>query len=212
MTTRLLIARHGNTFAPGDMVRRVGITDLPLVDSGLNQGRLLGAYLKHHDLIPDVIFTSQLKRAIQTAEQAQKVMGTCLPVETLAIFNEIDYGPDENQPEEQVIARIGKEALKAWESQATVPEGWRVNPDALIRNWLDFSTRIRKEHAGKICLVVTSNGIARFSPYLTGDFATFSAQFGIKIATGALCVFANKEPCAKWQCLAWNVKPAEKLD
>ena len=30
MTTRLLIARHGNTFGPGDIVKRVGTTDLPL--------------------------------------------------------------------------------------------------------------------------------------------------------------------------------------
>ncbi|KTD69345.1 phosphoglycerate mutase [Legionella steelei] len=211
MTTRLLIARHGNTFGPGDLVRRVGTTDLPLVDSGLHQGRLLGMYLKNNQLIPDVIFSSKLKRAIQTAEQAQTTMGTNLPIETLAIFNEIDYGPDENQPEEQVVGRIGKEAINAWESQAIVPEGWKVDPAALIKNWLDFAMRIRQEYAGKTCLVVTSNGIARFSPYLTGDFATFSAQFGIKIATGAVCVFEHSEPVAQWQCRAWNVKPALQM-
>ncbi|PWY55732.1 phosphoglycerate mutase [Legionella qingyii] len=207
MTTRLLVARHGNTFAPGDIVRRVGTTDLPLVDSGLNQGQKLGTYLKNNELIPDVIFTSKLKRAIQTAEQAQSTMGTNLPIETLAIFNEIDYGPDENQPEEHVVARLGKEAMNAWESQAIVPAGWNVDPALLIQNWMDFSTRIRKEYPGKTCLVVTSNGIARFAPYLTGDFATFSTQFGIKVATGALCVFENKEPSETWNCLAWNVKP-----
>ncbi len=207
MMTRLLVARHGNTFAPGDIVRRVGTTDLPLVDSGLNQGHMLGTHLKNNQLIPDVIFTSQLKRAIQTAEQAQSAMGINLPIETLAIFNEIDYGPDENQPEEHVVMRIGKEALSAWEAQAIVPDGWKVDPAALIKNWMDFSTHLRQEHAGKTCLVVTSNGIARFSPYLTGDFATFSSQYGIKITTGALCVFANKQPSELWHCLAWNVKP-----
>ncbi|MCW8470543.1 histidine phosphatase family protein [Fluoribacter gormanii] len=207
MSTRLLVARHGNTFAPGDIIRRVGTTDLPLVDSGLNQGRMLGNYLKNNELIPDVIFTSKLKRAIQTAEQAQSTMGTNLPIKTLAIFNEIDYGPDENQPEEHVVARLGKEAINAWETHAIVPEGWNVDPSLLIQNWMDFSTRIRKEYPGKTCLVVTSNGIARFAPYLTGDFATFSAQYRIKIATGALCVFENKEPSEAWRCLAWNVKP-----
>ncbi|WP_242604803.1 phosphoglycerate mutase family protein [Fluoribacter gormanii] len=127
MSTRLLVARHGNTFAPGDIIRRVGTTDLPLVDSGLNQGRMLGNYLKNNELIPDVIFTSKLKRAIQTAEQAQSTMGTNLPIKTLAIFNEIDYGPDENQPEEDVVARLGKEAINAWETHAIVPEGWNVD-------------------------------------------------------------------------------------
>lgn len=212
MTIKFLIARHGNTFAAGDVVCRVGTTDLPLVDSGLQQGRLLGTYLQQNNLIPDVIFTSRLKRAIQTAEQAQKAMGTDLPIETLSIFNEIDYGPDENRPEEEVIARLGKEALAAWESQAIVPDGWKVDPVDIIRNWLDFAARLHQEYAGKTCLVVTSNGIARFSPYLTGDFATFSAQHGIKIATGAVCVFENKKASEQWNCLAWNIKPANELN
>lgn len=162
MATRLLVARHGNTFAPGDVVRRVGTTDLSLVASGLNQGRLLGVYLKQQHLIPDVIFTSKLKRAIQTAEQAQLTMGSDLPIETLSIFNEIDYGPDENQPEENVIARIGKDAMSAWETQAIVPQGWSVDPDTLIKNWLDFSIHLRTNYMGKTCLVITSNGVARF--------------------------------------------------
>lgn len=206
-TTRLLIARHGNTFGPNDVVRRVGTTDLPLVESGLKQGRLLGAYLKQHHLIPDVIFTSQLKRAVQTAEQAQQTMQTQLPTETLSVFNEIDYGPDENQPEEQVVARIGAAALKAWETAAKVPAGWKVDPQEIINHWQDFGARLIQEHAGKTILVVTSNGIARFAPYLTGDFAAFSAQHNIKISTGALCIFENTPPSQTWDCVRWNIKP-----
>lgn len=209
MTTRLLIARHGNTFAPGFVARRVGVTDLPLVDSGLNQGRLLGAYLLENNLIPDLIFTATLQRAIQTAEQVLRVMQIHLPIQTRAIFNELDYGPDENQPEEVVIARIGKDALNAWETKAVAPEGWKVNPASLIQNWLDFSAELLKNHAGKTCLVVTSNGIARFSPYITGDFNAFCAQHAIKIATGAVCLFENTQPAMFWDCVAWNVRPSE---
>jgi len=206
--TRLVIARHGNTFGPGDILRRVGATDLPLVDAGLLQGRQLGAYLKQHHLIPDVIYTSQLRRTIQTAEQAQAVMKTILPVSFLSIFNEIDYGPDENQPETEVVARIGIEALQAWEARAEVPAGWQVDPAAIIKNWQIFADRLAREFAGKTILVVTSNGIARFAPYLTGDFASFSAKHGIKIATGALCVFEKTGDEPFWTCLQWNTKPA----
>ncbi len=207
MSTRLLIARHGNTFAPGEIVRRVGTTDLPLVESGLLQGYALGAYLKQERLIPDVIFTSTLQRTIQTAEQAQKAMGTQLPMENLSIFNELDYGPDENQPEENVVARLGKEALAAWEAQALVPSGWQVSPAEIITNWQHFAEHLRQQYQGKTCLVITSNGIARFAPYLTGDFAAFSAQYPIKIATGALCIFMNELGSSVWNCLGWNVKP-----
>lgn len=207
MRIRLLVARHGNTFGTGDTVKRVGITDLPLVDSGLLQGQKLGAYLKQKNLIPDVIFTSKLKRAIQTAEEAQHTMQTHLRIETLSIFNEIDYGPDENQPEENVIARVGAEALKAWEATAKVPHGWKVNPEEIINNWHDFSARLVQDFVGKTILVVTSNGIARFVPYLTGDFMAFTQQYRIKISTGALCVFEKNSSSAGWDCLQWNVKP-----
>ncbi len=207
MTIKLIIARHGNTFAARDVVTRVGITDLPLVDSGLQQGRKLGAYLKQHQLIPDVIFTSQLQRTQQTAEQAQAVMQTQLPMQTLAIFNEINYGPDENQPEEKVIARIGKDALLAWEKQAIVPQGWQIDPNDIIKNWLLFSEKLRKEYNNKTILAVTSNGIARFAPHLTGDFAAFSAKHNIKISTGALCLFEITLPAEHWTCVAWNIKP-----
>jgi 2,3-bisphosphoglycerate-dependent phosphoglycerate mutase len=205
--TRLLIARHGNTFGPGDIVRRVGTTDLPLVQSGLLQGKNLGSHLKENHLIPDVIFTSKLQRAIQTAEEAQLTMQTQLPIETLSIFNEIDYGPDENQSEETVIARVGKAALTAWEANATVPTGWKVDPEEIIQHWQNFAAKLTKEYAGKTVLVVTSNGIARFSPYLTGDFIKFSAGHSIKISTGALCIFENMHPSETWHCSKWNVKP-----
>lgn len=210
MNTRLLIVRHGNTFGPGDVVRRVGSTDLPLVASGLQQGRQLGSYLQQNQLIPDVIFTSKLKRTIQTAEQAQLMMGTQLPLEELSIFNEIDYGPDENQPEADVIARLGVTAMQAWEKQAIVPNGWRVDPPCIIKHWEDFSSLILKHYYEKTILVITSNGIARFAPYLTGNFETFAQEHGIKISTGAVCLFEKTLNSKHWNCLKWNIRVQEQ--
>ena len=210
MITRLLIARHGNTFGPGDVVTRVGLTDLPLVDSGLEQGRLLGRYLKQQKMIPDVIFTSHLKRTQQTAQAAQKEMGTALACQTLAVFNEIDYGPDENKPEDAVIARLGKAALEAWDAEGIVPEGWRVDPAAIIARWKDFGGDILKNHPGKTVMVVTSNGIARFAPHLTGDFNAFRQKHAIKLSTGAVSVFENSGSSV-WSCTYWNISPKKAL-
>jgi probable phosphoglycerate mutase len=206
-STRLLIARHGNTFGPGDIVRRVGTTDLPLVLSGLIQARQLGLYLKSHALTPDLIITSQLKRAIQTAEEAQIAMGTHLPIQSIAGFNEIDYGLDENKPEIDVIARIGQRALQAWEADATVPDGWQVDPALMIKHWQDFAHTLASTHMGKTILIVTSNGIARFAPHITGDFKAFSQQHGIKLATGAFGLFETSSASDSWRCLQWNVRP-----
>ncbi|MDI1351531.1 MAG: histidine phosphatase family protein [bacterium] len=205
--TVLLLARHGNTFGPGDVITRVGITDLPLVDSGLLQGRSLGIYLKQHHLIPDIIFTSKLKRTMQTAEQIQLSMQTKIPMQSLTIFNEIDYGHDENQPEHKVLARLGSDALNSWEQRAIVPSGWKVDPQEIINNWQLFAKKILEDYCGKTILVVTSNGIARFAPYLTENFHTFTQQYPIKIATGALCILEKKPAIDYWQCIDWNIKP-----
>lgn len=209
MTTRLIIARHGNTFGPGDVVTRVGRTDLPLVESGLEQGRMIGRYLKREGMLPDVVYTSKLKRTIQTAEQVAAETDTPLPRYPLEIFNEIDYGPDENKPEDEVIARLGAEALKAWDANGVAPPGWNVDPAGIVKNWTAFGEDVLKKHAGKTVLVVTSNGIARFAPHLTGDFEGFRAKHAIKISTGALCVFEHGG--GGWACAEWNLKPKDKL-
>ncbi|MDD9899390.1 MAG: histidine phosphatase family protein [Alphaproteobacteria bacterium] len=205
MTTRLLIARHGNTFGPGDVVTRVGTTDLPLVESGLEQGRMLGRFLKREGYVPDVVYVSNLQRTQQTAAEAQREMGTQITPVPLDIFNEIDYGPDENKPEDDVIARLGAEALRLWDDSAAVPDGWRVDPGAIKKNWHNFAARILKDHAGKTVLCVTSNGTARFAPYITGDFEAFRAAHKIKLPTGAAALLEHDG--TKWTCPFWGVRP-----
>jgi probable phosphoglycerate mutase len=207
MSTKIVVARHGNTFGPGDIVTRVGgRTDLPLVAGGLEQGQKLGLALKEKGLLPDVVFVSGLQRTQQTARMALEAAGIAPPVEVLDLFNEIDYGPDENKPEPEVVARVGAEALKAWDDNAVVPDGWKVDVAGIIEGWLEFGSRVRRELPEKTILVVTSNGIARFAPHLTGDFGAFKRDHKIKIATGAYAVFEAKEN-GSWGCDAWNVRP-----
>ena len=69
--TTLIIARHGNTFGPDDTPTRVGArTDIPLVEKGREQAKAIGKYLREQEMIPDVVYASKLKRAIETAEIA----------------------------------------------------------------------------------------------------------------------------------------------
>ncbi len=205
--TTILIARHGNTFGPNDTPTRVGgRTDLPLVESGLEQGLKLGAYLKQHNLAPVKIFTSHLKRTQQTAEKIVEALGQNVPMEQSALFNEIDYGPDENLTEDKVIARIGEQAIKDWDQKCIVPPGWKVDPVALAIGWQEFAAKALTEHKGQIVLVVTSNGIARFAPVLTGDMEKFNREYKPKISTGALCHFEMGDG-PHWDVLGWNVRP-----
>ena len=206
MTTRLIIARHGNTFSPGDTPTRVGRrTDLPLVVSGEAQARRIGRYLLHHRMTPDAVFAAPLKRSFDTARLAVETMGRDLPITVDGRFNEIDYGPDENQPEPAVVARIGAQALRDWDEHAAVPPGWQADPQAIIHDWLAFGDMCRQSFSGHIVLVVTSNGIARFAPHLTGNFEVFRRKHGIKIATGALCFLRLQG--SQWVVEQWNVRP-----
>ena len=206
MTTRLIIARHGNTFGPGDTPRRVGRrTDLPLVASGETQARRIGDYLRRHRMVPDAVSAAPLKRSYDTARLAVEASGRDLSITLDARFNEIDYGPDENQPESVVVARIGDQALRDWNEQAKVPPGWQADPQAIIHGWLAFGDTCRQSFSGQTVLVVTSNGIARFAPHLTGDFEGFRGQHGIKIATGALCFLRVQG--SQWTIEQWNVRP-----
>ncbi|MCM2343760.1 MAG: histidine phosphatase family protein [Alphaproteobacteria bacterium] len=205
--TTLIIARHGNTFNPGEPPRRIGgHTDLPLVETGRAQARALGRHLKQQSLIPDLAFSSQQQRTIETAALALTELGTGLIAQPLAGLNELDYGPDENQPEERVVARLGAQALTDWDEKAIVPPGWQINPKTLKRFWADFAGTLAIEQPGKIILVVTSNGTARFAPYITGTYESFSARFSLKLATGAYGVLRHNGYV--WQTSAWNERPA----
>ncbi|MFN3700183.1 MAG: histidine phosphatase family protein [Alphaproteobacteria bacterium] len=207
MTTTLIITRHGNTFEDGQTPTRVGArTDLPLVAKGEEQARAIGRYLREQRLIPDAVYASTLQRTIQTATLAVKESGVTNPVFSLDIFNEIDYGPDENKPESEVIARVGAQAIQDWDERAIPPQGWHVDPQSIIQNWHDFAAQICAHNDNETVLVVTSNGIARFAPYITGDYAAFLKTHSPKLSTGALAILRHS-PDSGWRTESWNVKP-----
>lgn len=213
--TTLIIARHGNTFDPDQTPTRVGArTDLPLVEKGEEQAKALGRYLKENNLFPDVAYSSTLKRTKDTAKIALKACGISLPVYALDIFDEIDYGPDENQTEEAVIERIGKDAIETWDKEAIPPDGWNVEPDQIIKSWQHFGLQIISSHdtvtnnvmpLKETVLVVTSNGIARFAPHMTGDYETFKNNHNIKLSTGALGIMTFEND--SWMVEDWNIRP-----
>jgi len=213
MTTTLLIARHGNTFSPDDVLCRVGAgTDLPLVKSGLQQGSYLGLFLREKNMRLDHVFTSPLQRTQQTAKKALAALGQNISLTIDPRFNEIDYGSDEGMPETLVQQRLGQKTLQQWDQNAIVPSGWNVNPEKMIQDWQNFGKEMISSYKNQTVLVVTSNGTARFAPYLTGDFEHFKKNHHIKLATGAVCSLTYLDQEQKWQVNYWNIKPKNWLE
>ncbi len=213
MITRIIIARHGNTFNTGEIPTRVGAaTDLPLVEE--YRGVSIGKYLLKQNWIPHAVYAAPLQRTLQTANLVIKAFGGTMQPIIEESFTEIDYGPDENKTEEEVMLRLGhgdkekgQQIIEAWNANATVPQGWIVNPTAIISTWKAFAKRVEKHHANRTILLVSSNGIMRFAPHLTGDFDRFAAQHSIKVSTGGICIFEKTAEASFWACTDWNKKP-----
>ena len=199
MSALLYIVRHGNTFEKGDVVTRVGgRTDLPLSPSGRVQADKLGAHFGGAALHWTTARSGPLKRTRETA-RAIIATDTLAPELLTDLFlREIDYGPDENRPEDEVIARIGKAALEAWERDSVPPPGWRVDPAAITGNWQELFSDLGELPGPH--LIVTSNGIARFALAAAGD-----ARADAKLATGAYGVIEVDGDAVN--VVSWNVRP-----
>ena len=210
MTTRLIIARHGNTFTKDQTPLRVGArTDLPLVET--ERGTNVGKYLRMRTIIPDVVFVAPLKRTMETARLAIAELDKDIKLNVDDRFTEIDYGPDEGKTESEVIARIGQKAIEEWDRAGIVPDGWTVSVEGIIEQWKIFAKEIEEQYKNKTVMVVSSNGIIRFAPYLTGDFEKFSENFNIKVGTGSVCILEKDDGDENWRVVEWGTKPKDKL-
>lgn len=221
----LIIARHGNTFRPGEEPTRVGAhTDLPLVEE--ERARGIGRYLKQKGLMPTRILAAPLQRTLRTAELAAEELGSPCAVQPDSRFIEVDYGPDENKTEPEVMRRLGRvaagakaaeltaaelealgaQAIELWNTQAIVPAGWQVEVPAIITAWQQLAAEVAE---GETLLCVSSNGVIRFAPHITGDYAGFCAEHDIKVPTGGVCIFTCGED-GTWRCTEWGVKAFKK--
>ncbi len=221
MSIDLFIIRHGNTFDPGDTLLRVGAgSDLPLSNSGKKQAQQLGAYFKNRAL-PDQVFCSQLQRTQETANIAMAYADHICTPRPEAWLNEIDYGPDEGQPETKVIERLGKAQLEDWEKNSMVPPGWQVDPSEIRQHWRQFLDTLKQQNSNETSInqtvwVVTSNGIARFVlDVLDRETQDLAQQRAVsrKLKTGHfghLILSENKiNNYTAWCCRAWNVSPED---
>ena len=200
--TRIVICRHGNSFDKGDVVTRIGArTDLPLSISGIDQARGLTKQFSSgtSGFEFKLAFCSSLLRTYQTADFILTSGHDVKSLDILKFLTEIDYGVDENKPEEQVVARLGRDAITLWDEKAVPPEGWDVNPEELIQSWKDFFARYM-DHEGDI-LVVTSNGIARFALDAVDEITTDAPR---KLRTAAYGIIEIENGHSK--LTAWDIR------
>ncbi|MFG1230447.1 histidine phosphatase family protein [Xanthobacter wiegelii] len=203
---QLILARHGNTFGPGDEVVWVGArTDLPLVEKGIQQAEAVAAGLKAAGLVPARIYAGPLKRTAQTARIVAEACG--LPDEaviTAEELREIDYGSWEARSNDEIRAEVGDTPIDAWQKQSVWPEGfgWTPGEADVLAAWNRLVDIIRRDNAeDATILVVSSNGVYRLVAKMLGLPAAEA-----KMGTGTvsrLVIDAEGERIA-----GWNLDPA----
>ena len=117
----LVLLRHGESTWNAENLF-TGWVDVGLTDKGFKEAVRAGELLAEHDLLPDVLHTSVLKRAIATAGNA---VGTCdrqwIQVRRSWRLNERHYGALQGKNKAQIREQYGEEQFMTWRRSYDTP-------------------------------------------------------------------------------------------
>jgi 2,3-bisphosphoglycerate-dependent phosphoglycerate mutase len=118
---RLVLLRHGES----DWNERglfTGWTDVDLSPHGEDEAAEAGELLRQHHVLPDVVHTSVLLRAIRTADIALlRAHRHWIPVRRSWRLNERHYGALQGKNKEETRAELGAEQYLLWRRSFDVP-------------------------------------------------------------------------------------------
>jgi 2,3-bisphosphoglycerate-dependent phosphoglycerate mutase len=96
--------------------------DVPLSEQGRAEAARGGQLLAEHGLLPDLLHTSLLRRAITTAELAlAEADRQWIPVRRSWRLNERHYGALQGKDKAQTLAEFGEEQFMTWRRSYSTP-------------------------------------------------------------------------------------------
>jgi 2,3-bisphosphoglycerate-dependent phosphoglycerate mutase len=121
MTFTLVLLRHGeSTWNALNLF--TGWVDVPLSDKGRVEAEAGGRMLKESGLLPDIVHTSLLRRAISTANTALDGADRhWIPVKRSWRLNERHYGALQGKNKKQTLETYGEEQFMLWRRSYDVP-------------------------------------------------------------------------------------------
>jgi bisphosphoglycerate-dependent phosphoglycerate mutase len=120
-TGTLVLLRHGES-EWNALNLFTGWVDVHLTDKGIAEGKRAGELLREHDLLPDVSYTSLLRRAISTANIALDAADRhWIPVVRDWRLNERHYGALQGRNKAQVKDKYGDEQFMLWRRSYDTP-------------------------------------------------------------------------------------------
>ena len=117
----LILLRHGRS-EWNELNLFTGWVDVRLNEQGKNEARRGGELLAESGLLPDVLHTSVLSRAIQTANIALDAADRLwIPVNRSWRLNERHYGALQGKDKAQTLEEFGPEQFQLWRRSFDVP-------------------------------------------------------------------------------------------
>lgn len=153
---KVYLLRHGQTLWNAEGNKYCGRTDIPLTEKGIQQARQVSRQIE--SLQFDVVYSSPLKRAYETAKIASRRQEVIQDERLI----EADFGNWEGKPKKVFIPE--NEAL--WEQWMTDPAttqagGTGETGQQLVDRVEAFFQEVRQTHPGGMVLVVAHNGVNR---------------------------------------------------
>jgi 2,3-bisphosphoglycerate-dependent phosphoglycerate mutase len=117
----LVLLRHGQSVWNAANLF-TGWVDVPLSETGEQEARRGGELMRAAELLPDVVHTSLLRRAISTADLA---LNACdrhwIPVRRDWRLNERHYGALQGKNKKQTLEEFGEQQFMEWRRSYDVP-------------------------------------------------------------------------------------------
>ncbi|MFF1718720.1 histidine phosphatase family protein [Streptomyces sviceus] len=158
MSTTLLLTRHGQTIWHAEN-RYAGVSDIGLTDEGREQAQALGRWADTHR--PDAIWTSNLSRAIATADPACRALGVSPHREPG--LRECDFGVVEGRTLAEFAAEVPDAAEAFRADPVAYPFPGAEDPAAAAARGTQALRRIAAAHPGERVLVVAHNTLLRLT-------------------------------------------------
>ncbi|MEL0282163.1 MAG: phosphoglyceromutase [Actinomycetota bacterium] len=120
-TSTLILLRHGESEWNAKNLF-TGWVDVDLTDTGRQEATRGGELLARSDLLPDVVHTSLLTRAIRTSQLALEAADRqWIPVRRTWRLNERHYGALQGKDKKETLAEYGEEQFMLWRRSYDVP-------------------------------------------------------------------------------------------
>ena len=168
MNRKLILLRHGESVWNAKNLF-TGWVDVELSEKGKTEALRAGQLLKEANLLPDVLHTSLLKRAIDTADIALKACGKSgIPIKRSWRLNERHYGALQGKDKAATLAQYGEEQFQLWRRSFDVPPPAIADSDQYSQShdpkYADLGADLPKTE----CL---KDVVVRVVPYLMGEIA-----------------------------------------